>query len=215
VGLLRRTAADLGAAEAVPPPAHLKGRVLSAVNRTAQPSAADQGVDEAQDTSPPVPAPAAVTPLRSRTSWRTWVAAAAAAVVVIVGGAVGVRELLAGSDEATLAGPAATVFGAKDARTATVRTRNGGSLTVGVSPSLDEMAVDTRGLPPLDARHVYQIWAVHDGRMTSAAVLTDPDGGAAMALPGPGTEVALTVEPEPGSRRPTTDPIVQVDPGAV
>jgi anti-sigma-K factor RskA len=36
-----------------------------------------------------------------------------------------------------------------------------------------------------------------------------------MGMPRPGTEVAITVEPAGGSQRPTTEPIVQVDPSTV
>ena len=98
---------------------------------------------------------------------------------------------------------------------ATVGTENGGKLTVGVSASRDEMAVDTRDLPELGSGRVYQIWAVHGEEMVSAGIVEDDDDGKAMGLPGQDTQVALTVEPEGGSKQPTTDPIVLVDPSAV
>ena len=96
--------------------------------------------------------------------------------------------------------------------TATVDTANGGRVTVAVSESRDEMAVDTRDLPALDAQHVYQIWTVHGSDMVSAAILSDPESGAAMGLPNGATEVAMTVEPSGGSEQPTTAPIIQLDP---
>jgi anti-sigma-K factor RskA len=77
------------------------------------------------------------------------------------------------------------------------------------------MAVDTRDLAPLDDDHVYQLWAIVDGTMTSAGLVEDKDAGAHMAMPAAGTQVAITVEPAGGSQEPTTDPIIQVDPSAV
>ncbi|MDX6325323.1 MAG: hypothetical protein QOK15_1677 [Nocardioidaceae bacterium] len=209
VGEFQQAAARMGAAEALPPPPGLKGRVLAAIDRTPQ--------------LPPPPAqqpPRDVTSLAAhgsggaRRRWLTWVATAAAAVVLVGIGVVGVRGVLS-SQTADLSTAATQVFTASDVRTATVRTANGGKLRVGISPGLDKMAVDTRDLPALDSRHVYQIWAVRGSAMQSAAILNDPEAGAAMPLPGPRTKVAVTVEPEGGSQQPTTSPIVQVDPRAL
>jgi hypothetical protein len=131
--------------------------------------------------------------------------------VVIAGvGVFGLRAAL--DDGTTLSDPAAEVFQAEDVHTATLETANGGRVTVAVSKSKDEMAVDTRELPPLDGGRVYQIWAVHGDTMVSAAILDDPETGAAMGMPNAATEVALTIEPAGGSEQPTTAPIVQVDP---
>jgi anti-sigma-K factor RskA len=96
-----------------------------------------------------------------------------------------------------------------------VRTANGGKLTVGVSPSRNEMAVDARDLPELDDERVYQLWAVHGEEVVSVGVLHDTDEGAAMGMPEEDTRVAVTVEPDGGSEQPTTTPIVEVDPRAV
>jgi anti-sigma factor RsiW len=207
---LQNAAALMGASSARTPPPELKARILTAADRTAQLP----------------PSRAAATPLRPRADratpgatgpssrprrWLTRVGAAAAAVVLVGGGAIGVQALL-GDEESQLSAAAAQVFAAEDARTATVETAEGGTLTVGVSQERNEMAVDTRDLPALEGGQVYQIWAVHGEEMVSAAVLTDPQAGAAMGMPGEDTEVALTVEPEGGSEQPTSDPIVQVDP---
>ena len=206
-------AARMGAAEALVPPPALKDRLLAAIDRTPQqPPAppAPEPAPQAPETSTPA---ARVTTLHPR-RWLTWVATAAAAVVLIGIGVVGVRTLV-GDQSPDLSTAASEVFAASDVQTATVRTANGGKLRVGVSPKLGEMAVDTRDLPELDGSHVYQIWAIHDGTMKSAAVLADPDAGAAMGLPAPETQVALTVEPKGGSKQPTTSPIVEVDPHAL
>ena len=107
------------------------------------------------------------------------------------------------------------MFEAEDARTLTVSTENGGKLRVGVSPDAGEMAVDARDLPELDSGHAYQLWTVHDGQATNAAVLAPGATGAAMALPEGETQVAVTIEPSGGSDQPTTDPIAVVDPASI
>ncbi len=200
---LQTAVARMGAAEAKAPPPELKARVLAAADRTPQ--------------EPPAPGR-----LRSRGGggrpWALVLAAAAAAVIVAGAGIVGVRAVLdhgPQGEDPTLAQEVEMVFGAQDAHTATVETANGGRLTVAVSASRDEMAVDTRQLPALDGEHVYQIWAVHGEEMVSAAILSDPGSGAAMGMPDATTEVALTVEPSGGSEQPSGPPIVQVDPHEV
>ncbi len=136
-------------------------------------------------------------------------------MVLIGGGAIGARAVFGDDPSSGLSAAAASVFEAEDTRTATVETANGGQITVGISPSRGEMAVDTKDLPPLDSGHVYQIWSVHDGQMTSAALLGDLDSGAAMGLPPENAKVALTVEPKGGSEQPTTAPIVEVNPAQI
>jgi anti-sigma-K factor RskA len=196
---LQSAAARMGAAQASAPPPDLKARILAAADRTPQQPPA--GVV----TSIQKPAPR---------RWVAWVGAAAAAIVLITGGAVGIG-MLSEEDGTNLAEGVVRVFEAEDARTATVETENGGKLTVGVSPARNEMAVDTSGLPELEEGQVYQLWAVQGEEMVSAAVLADPESGAAMGMPAKQTQVALTVEPEGGSDQPTSAPIVQVDPHEV
>jgi hypothetical protein len=202
---LRSAAARMGAAEAATPPPALRTRVLEAAARTPQ--------------QPPSGVSAAAVAMRRSTKRRrrTWLAAAAAAVILVGGGAVGVGALL-GDDEPQqqqLASAPAEVFEADDARTASVSTANGGTLRVAVSPGANEMAVDTRDLPALDAEHAYQLWTIHDDSATNAGVLEPGATGAAMALPAGQTQVAVTIEPSGGSEQPTTQPIAVVDPAEV
>jgi anti-sigma-K factor RskA len=95
-----------------------------------------------------------------------------------------------------------------------METEIGGKIAVAASPELNQMAVDTDELPPLDADHVYQLWAVRDGAMESVGVL-EPEKGAYMDMPTPDTEVAITVEPRGGSAQPTTEPIMRVNPSEI
>ena len=205
---LQSAVARMGAAEATVPPPDLKARVLAAADRTPQepPSGHRQSAPLGAGATGPA---ADIQPDRAP-RWVTWLAAAAAAAVIVGGGALGVAALI--DDEPALTQAVEQVFEADDVRTATVDTANGGKLTVAVSKSRDEMAVDTRELPELDGQHVYQIWTVRGDEMVSAAILSDPESGAAMGLPNGATEVAMTVEPSGGSEQPTTAPIIQVDP---
>jgi anti-sigma-K factor RskA len=224
---LQSAIARMGAAEAVAPPPDLKARILAAADRTRQEPPVRQPAPVVEPTTGSVPGQTTgPTPITragdaagasaakgsaSGGSRRgvTWLAAAAAALVVAGGGAIGLQAM---NDEPDLTQAAVRVFEAQDAHTATVETAEGGQLTVAVSASRKEMAVDTRELPTLDENHVYQLWSVHGEEMVSAAILSDPEIGAAMGMPDEETQVALTVEPAGGSEQPTTDPIVQVDP---
>jgi anti-sigma-K factor RskA len=198
---LQQAAARMGANEVVPPPAYLKAKVLSAADRTPQ--------------LPPRASGGNVVSL-PRQRWGRLLMAAAA-VVLVVAGAIGVTQL--GGDQAEqqqnlLAEGVVQVFQAEDAHTATMETEIGGRISVAASPGLNQMAVDTAELPPLDDQHVYQLWAVQDGAMQPVTVL-EPEKGAHMDMPAPDTEVAITVEPIGGSEQPTTAPIMQVNPSQI
>jgi anti-sigma-K factor RskA len=211
---LRQAAARMGAVQwAVPPPA-LRARVLEAAGRTPQlPPPAATGPAVPGGSAPSGTAESSAPEPRRR--WPGLLAAAAAVVALGLGGAIGFGALDSDEPEPELVAAADRVFGAGDARTATVETANGGKLTVGISQQRNEMAVDARGLPELDREHVYQLWTVHEDTMVSAAVLTDDTTGAAMGLPEEDTQVAVTIEPAGGSEEPTTEPIATVDPETV
>ena len=195
---LREAAARMGASEASVPPAHLRARVLAAAAQQSQ-------------LPPRVRRPGGGS---GSPRWNPRLLAGAAAVLLVVAAGVGIMANR-NDDQPVVAASVTQVFTASDAHKATVQTANGGRLSVATSRQLNKMAVETDALPKLGGRQVYQIWAVHDGAMTSAAVLKDPTAGAAMAMPGAGTQVAITIEPAGGSQQPTTKPIVTVDPSAV
>lgn len=198
---LQQAAATMGASEAVAPPTYLKTKVLTAVDRTPQlpPNAARGNV-------------ITVAPHR----WGSRLLLVAAAVVVIVGAVIGISQIGNGPTrpQSTLAAGVVKVFQANDAHRATMDTKNGGRISVATSPRLGEMAVNSENLPQLDGRHVYQLWAIHRGSVSSVGIL-QREKGASMKMPAPDTEVAITVEPAGGSAHPTTSPIMQVNPSKV
>lgn len=202
VAELQQAAARMGASEAVAPPEHLRTRVLAAVDRTPQLPPRTGGGGTVIEVAPH--------------RWGRRLLFAAAAVVLVVAGAFGINQIgdEAQEQQSLLAEGVVRVFSAEDARTATMETENGGRISVAASPELNQMAVDTDELPPLDDQHVYQLWAVHDGQMESVGVL-EREKGAYMEMPAPDTEVAITVEPAGGSEQPTTDPIMRVNPSEV
>ena len=197
---LQEAAATMGATEAAVPPAYLRARVLTAVDQTPQ--------------LPPHVTRGNVVKF-ARRLWGT-VLLAAAAVVVIVAGAIGITQIGDGQDDqqSLLADAVVEVFQADDAHRATMETSNGGEISVATSPELGEMAVDTHELPPLDEQHVYQLWAIQKGTVSSVGIL-EREKGAAMEMPTPDTEVSITVEPAGGSAQPTSEPIMRVNPSKV
>lgn len=213
VSELRQAATRMGAAQWSVPPPELRARVLDAASRT--PQQPPSGV-LAQEVAPPTSDEGGPGETRHR-RWPSFLAAAAAVIALVTGGALGLEALDSdpAPDSPQLVAAADRVFGASDARTASVTTANGGRLTVGISPSRNEMAVDARELPPLDQGFVYQLWTVHADDAVSAAVLTSDTTGAAMALPEDDTTVAVTIEPTGGSQVPTGEPIATVDPESV
>jgi len=195
VSELRDAAAKLGASAAMTAPESLKTRVLSAVDRMPQ-------------------QPHKVTSLESvrRRAWLPKVATVAAALLIAVGAGVGISQM--GQDDVPLAASVSRVFAADDARTAEVQTDRG-PVRVATSPDRNEMAVDARGLEPLEDNLVYKVWSIAGDEPTLVTVFEDGARDASMALPAPGAKVAITVEPAGGPDRPTTEPIVEVDPSTV
>jgi anti-sigma-K factor RskA len=129
---------------------------------------------------------------------RTRLFATAAAFLLVVGAALGVT--LANHEPIAVA----TVLGAGDA-TLAQQDVPGGRVTVVVSRAADRMALLAH-LPPAPPGRTYQAWTV-DGRYHSAGLM--PDGDAAMTIDHVAT-VAVTVEPDGGSPRPTTKPVATI-----
>jgi len=196
---LQAAAARMGASEATVPPPSLKSRVLAAADELPQ-------------------LPPKVTAIEERRS-RRWVprlAGLAAAAVLLAAAAVGISRPWEQDAPPVAGNPVSEVFNAPDAHVATVKTADGHRLTVATSPDSGQMALETQSLGRLRGDKVYQMWAEHNKKVTSIGVIEDLGDGKVMPIPTYGTRVTITVEPEGGSRKPTSPPIMPwMDPQAI
>lgn len=140
VAELRETAARLGAATAVPPPAEMKSRVLTQAAQTSQ-----------------------YGPLRALGRRRRWLVTGAAAAVAAAA-AIAVVFGLSTSDADQRLNAAqqrsdaiAAVLAAADARMMSVSVSGGGNATVVMSHHMDELVFTAADLP---AAAGYQLWLV-------------------------------------------------------
>ncbi|QTJ70635.1 anti-sigma factor (plasmid) [Rhodococcus sp. ZPP] len=184
---IRETLAALSCVGDIEPPSWIRAELLVRIETRPHPVALDQ---------------------RYRRRWRITVAAAAA-VGLLAGGAVITGTL-------TDTAPGATeqqILRAADLQVSTVVTDQGGSATIGYSPSADAVVVTLQNVPPPAADSVYQMWLISEAgtphsaglftgeQINPVTTMTVDDVGAMSAL-------AWTVEPPGGSAGPTTRPFV-------
>ncbi|MBT1002979.1 anti-sigma factor [Paenarthrobacter sp. DKR-5] len=196
------------------PPADLFDRITASLPQTALPATDLSGAPEPA-TAPGSPAPAPVADLAARragkarggaSGTRRWLVAAAAAAVLVVGGtAVGVT--LANQQQS----PQEQVLHASDVKTETVSIPGGGTATISLSRSRDAAVVAMKNVPAPKAGTVYQMWLIPtNGQNPASAGTMDADTLSKPATVkgiNAATAVAITVEPAPGSQKPTTAPI--------
>ena len=212
---LTATAAMLGVAVAVTPPAGVRAAVLAEIIRTpqiARPGTGAVGARAALSAGAGRSVTATRTRRRAETPRRTvWLAVAASAIgAAAIPGAVAwqqaqqsnrvQQQVRAFSD--LLADP-----GAKVVRAAVA----GGGTAVGVLAG-DRALFAATGLDDPGTDRVYQLWVLRDGKASSVAVMSN-DAGRVRAVAdrfATGDGLAVTVEPAGGSRQPTTDPIVVI-----
>jgi anti-sigma-K factor RskA len=196
--------AHLGIATSVVPPARLKQSVLAEVGRTRQ-------------LGPVRPARRAVD---NTTRWRRWTAAAAAAAVIAVGGAatVGViqqrriDQAQSALEQAQRQAGIAAVLNAPDVRTFSAPAQGGGSMTVAISPSLDDAVIFVYDLVAPPSGEAIQAWTLRGGAASDAGVLAPGARTGSKLVHGvAGVDAyALTVERAGGAAAPTGDPIAVV-----
>ncbi len=213
------------AAEPVQPPAELKAALFAKLDSTPQLPA--DTVQEASDRPrKPAPAPAGHAPQTSaeRRADRRWfqrpgvvLAAAAAAVIVFVAGAfVGVGLAGTNTYQHEQATALAAINAAPDAQRAISPVSGGGTATLVWSAQLGQSAVIATDLPKLAEDKTYELWYIKDGAATPAGTM-DSSGTVASwrVLNGEmtaGVTVGMTVEPDGGSPKPTTQPILAITP---
>jgi anti-sigma-K factor RskA len=221
VAELSAAAHSLGALTETTPPPSLRASVLSGISQVRPlPPLREDAVAPVADGVPAIagghesPEPDAgapdgvVVPLRRRSRVSTWLAAAAAAAVIAVGGAVWSPW----SDDAGTLSPVDQVAAAADAMRVT-STKGQLNAEVAYSRQLGRAAITVQGLPPAPDGKTYQLWFVGADEIARSAGLLTPgeDGRGSMVLdghPNSAAAVGLTLEPEGGSTRPTTDPLV-------
>ncbi|MEV5439139.1 anti-sigma factor [Streptomyces sp. NPDC052682] len=210
---LTEDAVRLAWSTAAPPPAALRDRVLAAVRTTPQ--------DPAPGHTPRLPPHvwgAQPPRARARAARRrplfapfATVTAAAALVVAALFAVQAHRtedQLTAERDRAR---EIAHVLAAPDARASSGRDAGGGTIAVIASVSEGRAVVTLGGHGTLPHGRVHQLWLMRPGAQPRSLGLFDGDTPLlASGLEKSATSLAVTVEPDGGSPRPTSQPIVQL-----
>ena len=208
---LREAATRMALAAAEPPPPQLREKVMAAVAQTRQQAPAGE--------------PGTLT--RKGAAWRRAaapgrarmprLAAVAMSLVVVAAVVLAVAQVVTQSRLNTARAQQAAlsaVLAAPDARTATARVQNGGTVTVVYSHDERRMIFTADGLPPLTGGKVYELWLMAPKSNRPEGLLDVQPGGRAAPVVAsglrPGDQTGLTIEPAGGSAQPTTTPIVVV-----
>jgi anti-sigma-K factor RskA len=140
--------------------------------------------------------------------------AAAAAIALFVGGVVAGQSFNTNQFEQQQAAALAQINAAGDVQRASTVTADGHQATLVWSGELGKSALLIDDLPPLPGDEDYQLWYMNSAGAFSAGIFdSDGKGTAWRVLEGrmrAGDTVGLTVEPNGGSKEPTTDPLVAI-----
>jgi Anti-sigma-K factor rskA/Putative zinc-finger len=196
----------VAAVSAVPPPPHVRERVLAEAARSRQ--------------QPPLTVDALAGPGAARRGVR-WRAPRMA--VAIAGGCILVALVLGGlfihtqrslNLEQAHNRTIATILNAPDATIMSARAVAGGGATVVMSHRDHALVLTTAMLPALPAGQRYQVWLMGPRRTRAAGMLPAPRRGmtAPMIVSGvaAGDMVGLTVEPASGSAVPSSAPVLML-----
>ena len=187
------TAARLGDAVCLTPPTSMRSRVLTEIARTPQ--------------ERPV-----VTVLAQRRGLRSTLPRIAAAAAFLVG-TIGVGGYAIERDKAHEADVRTTtitsVLAAPDAATTSKTFSTGGNVRLVASPAKDAAVIVANDLARLKGNKVYQVWMINGAGPKSQGTFTR-SGTMIMRGAGGADSVAITVEPEGGSKQPTTPPILTI-----
>lgn len=202
----RRDVADLQvAADTLPlaavqvgPPPELRDRIMSIVRSEAEMLGAAQA-----RAGEPAAAAAAKAPRRKR-RWSLSLRplpAAIAASALVAAGVIGGIVLTGGNDTKTITG--------------TVRIASAPAARASLQLSDDATKLEVRKMPPPPDGKVYQVWLKRpnqDPAPTTALFRTDPDGSADVEIQRGRLkgvdQVLVTAEPDGGSMKPTSDPVI-------
>lgn len=192
---LRDTAAQLALAASEPPPPALKQRVFDEIQTVRQ-----------------LPPDTNVVPLRRRSLTQRLTAVAAAVFFVATVG-LGVVVVRQNSQLDTANAQAALleqILSAPDAKLVTLEATeaapdDAGTMKVAVSESQDRMLLLSTDLASAPAGRTYQLWGLENQVPRSMGLVTPDNGEVVLSVSGIGDadQVAISVEPEGGSERPT------------
>ncbi len=106
----------------------------------------------------------------------------------------------------------ALILGAPHVTLLSQSTSKGGVAVVVLDAATRKLVVATSGLPALPAGKVYQLWLIGPVKIVSAGLLPTANAGVTTPVIATGIvkgdKLGLTVEPAPGSKQPTTVPIL-------
>ncbi|AZL07299.1 anti-sigma factor [Brevibacterium aurantiacum] len=155
---------------------------------------------------------------RKRRPWVAWTAAAAAIIAVAVLGANAwqlqqeqseLEEKLASTQQQL--DDSARLMEAGDLRTSNADLPEGGSVTVFSSEKEQLIRFTPRDVAAAPAGKSMQMWVIGDKGPESVGLMTGQPVTIADEPFTSGSLFGITVEPEGGSKQPTTDPIVAID----
>ncbi len=217
---LREAAARLGLAKTLEPPPQMRMRVLAAAYRTRQ-------------LPPPAGEQIGLERRRARVTWlfakrphgalrhaqgrprvpRLAAALAAASLAIVV--TLGITHTLTRHQSGgapTASAAISRVVTAPDARTETMRTSAGGTVTVVVSAGQQAAVVTATGMRPLPSAQTYQLWVIGPDGARSAGLLSRTGRAGPVLASGvePGDRIGITVEPAGGTSGPTITPVIAV-----
>lgn len=204
---------------AVPAPSTARTAPAAPASPTAPADSTDstRSAGSTRSTSPTPPADLAEH-RRKRRPWVAWVAAAAAIVAVAVLGVNAWQLQQKQSDlenELTAAqqqlDDSARLMDAGDLRTSTADMPEGGSVTVFSSEREQLIRFSPRDVSEAPAGKSLQMWVIGDKGPESVGLMSGKSQIIAGEPFDSGSLFGITVEPEGGSKQPTTDPIVAID----
>lgn len=204
VAELRETAALLSETVAVTPPASLRESVLSGISQV-RPLAPEV-------TSVHVTAPARSEQPAGRRGWAPFLVAAALALFVGLGAMI--VAPWADDDEVPRLTAAEQVLQAPDAEKVFLDLGEAGRATVVRSKSQDKAVITTEDMVAAPDGKDYELWFMSPEEEFVAAGLMPDAADQTVVLDGSAAEavaVGITVEPDGGSKQPTTDPIALFD----
>jgi anti-sigma-K factor RskA len=213
----------LDAPPVAPPPA-LKSAIMAKIATTPQlpaapPVASPDSAGVREQTGPRKGRSAGVAETRASLRWfrgpvRAIAAVAAAALIFVCGTLVGVRLQNGDGALQQQAAALAQLNQAADTQRASAQVSGGGTATLVFSPSLGKSALLVDRLDPLPSGKTYELWYIGDKGAEPAGTMQAASRGTTWrVLHGtfrPGDTVGVTVEPEGGSKHPTTKPIVAI-----